>query len=426
MIGVVLFLFVASAVVAIAAWTAEEGLRRCGVSTRWIWLASLLAPPLLLVGPAVLPDRSEGLVERAIGAAPVVELSPLVVGAGGGGLPLLELATVTVWLLASLGMVALLVRTQRGLSRERAGWPVSSVSGRKVYLSEDRGPAVAGVLRPWIVLPRWTLGLSEQELRLVVLHEEEHLRARDSVLLACALALIVLTPWNPISWWQLRRLRTAMEVDCDRRVLRREPDRGLYGSSLLTVAARASGHSLGFAAFTEKPSSLETRIVAMTPNRSPWARARAALFVLLATVVGIQACGVENPTSSIEPRTSEVELPRAPETTSAEITAAPTFTPFTDPPQIVNRDEVVEAMESSYPPLLRDAGITGRVVLYFFIDETGEVQNVLIQESSGHPALDDAALRVASVYRFAPAMNRDQAVPVWVQFPITFQTAPRG
>ena len=36
-------------------------------------------------------------------------------------------------------------------------------------------------------------------------------------------------------------------------------------------------------------------------------------------------------------------------------------------------------------------------------------------------ALDDAALKVATIYRFSPALNRDKKVPVWVSFPITFQ-----
>jgi TonB family protein len=279
-------------------------------------------------------------------------------------------------------------------------------------------------VRPWIVLPRWTLELPEQELRLVVLHEEEHVRARDTLLLGTALSLLVVTPWNPIAWWQLGRLRTAMEVDCDRRVLRRAPDRSLYGNSLLSVAARASGLSLGLAAFTEKSQSLETRILAMTSTLTRWTRARAALFVLLAVVVGIQACGVENPTSVLEPRTSEAELPRGATQSTDDIAATPTFTPFTAAPTIVNRQEVVEAMEASYPPLLREAGIGGRIVMYFFIDRTGEVHDVRIQESSGHPALDEAALRVASVYRFSPAKNGDEDVPVWVMFPITFQATP--
>ena len=51
----------------------------------------------------------------------------------------------------------------------------------------------------------------------------------------------------------------------------------------------------------------------------------------------------------------------------------------------------------------------------------GRVGKALISSSSGHTQLDQAALEVARVYRFEPAMNRDRAVPVWVVFPITFR-----
>ena len=99
----------------------------------------------------------------------------------------------------------------------------------------------------------------------------------------------------------------------------------------------------------------------------------------------------------------------------------PTFTPYTVAPDILNRNEVVRAMEREYPPLLRDAGIGGTVIVYFLIDEEGIVEQFQIFESSGHQALDDAALAVADVYRFSPALNRDKRVPVWVSFGITFQ-----
>jgi protein TonB len=111
----------------------------------------------------------------------------------------------------------------------------------------------------------------------------------------------------------------------------------------------------------------------------------------------------------------------APPPTDRDLSAEPTFTPFTQAPRIRNGAEVVSAIEDAYPPLLRDAGVGGTVGVYFFIDEEGTVRNTILRESSGHPALDEAALRVADVYRFEPALNRQDPVPVWVAFPITFQ-----
>ncbi|HSH75681.1 MAG TPA: TonB family protein [Longimicrobiales bacterium] len=115
------------------------------------------------------------------------------------------------------------------------------------------------------------------------------------------------------------------------------------------------------------------------------------------------------------------DLPPPPTEVATDIAAAPTFTPYTVAPSILNRDEVVRAMVREYPALLRDAGIGGTVRVYFFIDENGQVQDTRIDQSSGHDALDQAALNVAGVYRFSAALNRDKKVPVWVSFPITFQ-----
>ncbi len=115
------------------------------------------------------------------------------------------------------------------------------------------------------------------------------------------------------------------------------------------------------------------------------------------------------------------DLPPPPEATETDISAAPTFTPYTVKPDLKNRSEVGRALTREYPPLLRDAGIGGTVSVWFFIDENGRVINTRVQESSGHKALDDAALKVANIMEFTPALNRDKRVQVWVAFPITFQ-----
>ena len=129
---------------------------------------------------------------------------------------------------------------------------------------------------------------------------------------------------------------------------------------------------------------------------------------------------------TIAPTTFEMnpvdDLPPPPTLTEgADLSDAPTFTPFTVAPGILNRREIIDAMSSSYPPLLRDAGIGGEVRVYFFIDAEGRVQSTRIDQSSGHRQLDEAALGVASLYRFSPALNRDTKVSVWVSCPILFE-----
>jgi len=281
------------------------------------------------------------------------------------------------------------------------------------------------VRKPWIVLPRWVLALPERELHMVLLHEEEHLRARDTRLLGASLALLALSAWNPLTWWQLRRVRAAMELDCDRRVLRAAPDTAAYGASLLSVAARASGPSLGLAAFTERSLNLKRRILAMTAKTTRWTALGGGVLVVVGTVVGVQACGVDTameatPTAGSAPVTEPPAAPPATVAARPDPADGPVFTPFTQAPEMINREDVVRALEREYPPVLRDAGVVGNVTVWVFIDENGIATDVRVKDSSGQPALDDAALRVARVFRFSPARNGDQVVPVWVSLPIRF------
>lgn len=412
-----LFLVVVSVVASAGAYLADAGLRRMGVATRHAWLVAMAAGPVFLAArivDALRPGAAPVPPPWAVVELPALTLAPAPdTGMGFAGLAVL------VWAVSGLLLVILVVGAHRTLLRDRAGWESTQVMGRDVFVSTDRGPAVAGMWDPWIVLPRWVLSLPETELRMVLLHEEQHMRARDTHLLGHALALLALSAWNPMTWWQLRRLRAAMEVDCDRRVLREVPDLATYGSSLLTVAARASGPSLGLAAFTERSLNLKRRIVAMTARTSRWTALGGGVMVVLGLVVGVQACGVESP-MGIAPTRDGAPVEAPPSDPDFAMAVPGQFTKFTQAPTLLNREEVLTTLEREYPPLLRDAGVAGSTTVFMFVDTTGAVQDVRIQVPSGQQPLDDAALRVAGTYRFDPARNGEEKVAVWVAFPIVF------
>jgi periplasmic protein TonB len=109
--------------------------------------------------------------------------------------------------------------------------------------------------------------------------------------------------------------------------------------------------------------------------------------------------------------------------TAENVEAAPIFTPYTVAPELKNRSDVARALERDYPILLKDAGIGGTVLVWFLIDEDGRVIKTQIKDTSGQPALDQAALKVASIMIFTPALNRDRKVKVWVALPIVFRSS---
>jgi hypothetical protein len=154
-----------------------------------------------------------------------------------------------------------------------------------VSIAPDTGPAVVGLLRPTIVIPQWVLGQAASAQALILAHEQSHLEARDPLLLTAALVAVMLMPWNVPVWWQLHRLRHAIEVDCDARVLGCGHDTQVYGEALIEVGQRRSRFLGAVAAMAESRSLLERRIEIMTKRSSkPWTYGFAALCVLAVTL----------------------------------------------------------------------------------------------------------------------------------------------
>jgi len=340
-----------------------------------------------------------------------------VLPAAGAARPVLEALNgplAALWVLASAAFALWVLAAAVRLRLRRRGWRADAVEGEPVLVSPDTGPAVLGWLRGTVVVPEWVLGLKPGWRRLVVMHEREHVRAYDPALLALGIVGLVLFPWNVALWWQVRRLRLAVEMDCDERVLRAHPDVSEYGGLLIEVGRRAALASALLAALSEPRSFLERRIRRMV---SGGGRRRLVRVVGLAIVcAGVLVLACETP---IPERVAGVAEP--PRASAGELADGPVMTPYTVAPELKNRSEVQRALVRFYPPLLRDAGIGGAVLVWFFIDETGKVQKYQIKESSGHKSLDEAALKVADIMQFTPALNRDKKVPVWVALPIDFR-----
>lgn len=96
--------------------------------------------------------------------------------------------------------------------------------------------------------------------------------------------------------------------------------------------------------------------------------------------------------------------------------------PYMVAPELINRREVQRSLERNYPRALQDARVGGTLMVWFWIDENGEVQKYEIRETSGNRLLDEAAERVIEIMEFRPATHRGEKIPVIVALPITFQS----
>lgn len=201
-----------------AALAAERVARMGRAPTRWIWLgtmfASMSAPfvtPHLGVPHLEVPTVAQ-MLGRFIEAAPALahqdDLTPLC--------NLLWHA----WVVFSTVAFAALILSVAILWKRERLWRRTQVAGSNVLLAPDAGPAVFGFLQPRIVVPLWITRAPLGQQTLIIAHEQSHVAARDSQLIFIALFLRALMPWSPMLWWQLSRLRNAIEVDCDARLLK--------------------------------------------------------------------------------------------------------------------------------------------------------------------------------------------------------------
>jgi protein TonB len=75
----------------------------------------------------------------------------------------------------------------------------------------------------------------------------------------------------------------------------------------------------------------------------------------------------------------------------------------------------------SYPSSARRLGIQGMTMLRVYVSADGRVGEVHVQESAGHPDLDNAAADAVKRWRFEPARRGSEAVGVWVLLPVEFR-----
>ena len=318
----ILYVLLVGTLLACAALSIDGVLRRTSLPTRWVWLVALggmvvlavVAPrrepaPLLYkvrassgadVNVQALPrksagviatmsaarDKFTGLVSHALAIAsmrtPKEAVPPLAIA----------------WLLLSGSVLSVLVIVSHRAHRAKRVWPLRDVGGTPVRIAHSTGPAVIGFANPEIVVPSWLLDRTPDEQRLVIVHEREHVMARDQLLLAGGWLVAALLPWHPAVWWSLSRLRLAIELDCDARVLHRGVQPRPYGSLLIDIAGQSAGHRIGALALADRTSHLERRLLAMRHSRTRFAFARTGVLCAIAFLSVAVACEARMPTSA--------------------------------------------------------------------------------------------------------------------------------
>jgi beta-lactamase regulating signal transducer with metallopeptidase domain len=319
-----IYAVVVGALAAIAGLALERAGRVVRIATRWIWAAAiLLAIGLSMRAPAApeyAPDDAafdtgtrapaafvaagwhawlDGAWQRARESTRWLDVARGVRAGGGSMLGRVgDRGVIVAWLVLSAMVALAFVGVHVRLRRARARWPRAELHGVEVRVSSRVGPAAIGFVRPEIVVPAWLLARSSAEQEMAIAHETSHSRARDPLLLGAAWIALILFPWNAALWFMMSRLRLAIEVDCDRRVLRDGASPRAYGTLLVAVAELASPIRPSALALADDSSHLKTRILAMDTHLPKFGRVRAGLATLFGVVAVLAACEAKEPTAA--------------------------------------------------------------------------------------------------------------------------------
>ena len=391
----------------------ERGLHLAARATRWAWVIAIVGSYVVPVAAWVRPEAF------ATFAAPIP-----VVFESGPSLPTptrstnldqpppsafsladLDLPLRWMWSVGSFAILLALGTAATRLISQRRRWRVAAVDGLEVLISRDVGPAVAGLWSPRVVVPEWLFHLPREERELMLAHEQQHIRSADPVVIALGFAFVLLAPWNIALWWQWRRLRLAVEIDCDARVVAQGRSAPAYGQLLLRVGSRRSPRLLGVAAFGEPASFLESRIRRMVAQLPRWRWARAGIAALISIAAIVLACET--------PRPSEPGVPGA--------AAAAVNNGFTAA-VLDQRPQLLSAPRPVYPELLRRAGIQGRVVAQAIVDTTGRVEPASVKvRSSANAGFIESAKHSILTAIFRPARVGGRAVRTLINIQCDFR-----
>jgi hypothetical protein len=262
-------------------------------------------------------------------------------------------------------------------------------------LINDRfeAPAIFGWRRPCLLLPEpWLNNATDQELYAALLHEVAHVKCRDALSNWLCIFLRSIHWFNPLVWYAFRRLRAERELFCDTLVMARlqPPDRALYGSMLLRLAAQLSGPATPptLMPILQPKPEIHRRIHMIAKYKStPWLLS-AAFTLLLAVLAGITFT-----------RAAERKAPPA---TAIPPEPAVAASPEHPKPVDILRDEV-DRQEQIVRKLQSKAG-----ALAVELGSTETTSSGVLQKLAGlHAEARTEASRLSSLYDHLRQLNKN-------------------
>ena len=265
------------------------------------------APPMQGADAAPHASPALGTSPAPAAAADSRALRP---GAAGTALDWRMLAAAVYLAVAGVMLLRLVTGLLLGLRIARAALPVREhwARGAGVRVSDTvPTPVTFGSL---VLLPATHAGWSEAKRQAVLAHEFSHVAHGDFYVLLVAAFHRAVFWFNPLAWWQLRRMAELAEIISDDDALEMLSDRTSYAGILLDLAGglREARAAIAMA----RACTLRRRVERIltggaVPARIGW-RQRMAVAIALAPAV-IVAAGAAGPGATTLPAAEVASLP---------------------------------------------------------------------------------------------------------------------
>ncbi|MBB4090650.1 M56 family metallopeptidase [Salinibacter ruber] len=385
----------------------------------------------------MLPDASESALRpaRSVVALPAIETGPVSVLAGSWtwmhAVGLLTVGALGIGLFR-LGRLGLDVLVSSRVRRRLDTAVTPSLEAEVDRLQERLGvrrsvqlcistdatvPMTLGGRRPTVLVPE-RLAAAPDKLRMTLHHELVHVRRWDDCAQLLERFVAALFAAHPLVGRLRRQIGEARERACDAAVLDDgETPAGEYARLLTAFADRASSPRLSALSLSESPSSLIDRLSAMRSSMPSFLTSRAALGTALVAVGLTLTLGVVACSDSVGPSSSPEEATESSPSTAADDDEV--YMVVDDPPEL---EGGMKALQQSveYPEVAREAGLEGRVIVQFVVDEEGTVTNLRVTQGV-EEVLDEAAIEAVEEQTFTPGRQDGEPRKVQMSLPVTFR-----
>lgn len=172
-------------------------------------------------------------------------------------------------------------------------------------------PAVAGIVRPTVLMPTWCRQeLTERQIEMIFAHELIHIRRHDGLIQLVTHLIAMLHWFNPLVRVAGRCIEASRELSCDDRVIKllsreHESTANMYGQTILRVAERGIGCMSSDCVFVggftgNEDHLIKQRIAMLVRPNSKW-KVSVALVAGIFGIVLMLAVGFTSAQSTDKP-----------------------------------------------------------------------------------------------------------------------------